>query len=259
MSTTGLANRHSKSQLAIEFAYQVAEKSPDIWIFWIRSATRRLVDQGFLTIANTVNIPGRSDQSANIPLLVLNWLSNPHNGRWMIVLDNADDHTVFYNSSPSTPGTGEPASSGDPRPLASYLPQTPNGSILVTTRDGGFASKLTGSRQNAIPIGAMSSSDALLLLETRLCRSFTPADRPAAEALVEVLERIPLAISQAARYIQQREPRMSVQKYLREFQKRHRKRVRLLEQDVGDIQQEVITTAEEKWTLEFELRTCWPS
>lgn len=250
-----LLTSRSKSQLAIEFAHQVAEKSPNTWIFWIHAATRGLVDQGFRTIADSVHLPGRDDPSANIPLLVSNWLLNPHNGQWVMVIDSADDQTVFYNASPSNAATGsssESPSSGDPRPLASYLPQTVNGSILVTTRDGGLAFKLTGSRHNSLSIGAMTSPDALQLLETRLACSFSPDDRPAAEQLVEALERIPLAISQAAGYIQQREPRMSVAKYLGEFQKGDRKRARLLEHDVGDIRRDGAGAVLTTWTLSFE-------
>ncbi|KAK3899623.1 hypothetical protein C8A05DRAFT_36745 [Staphylotrichum tortipilum] len=113
-----------KSQLAIEFAHQIAEKSPDTWIFWIHAANRGLVQQGFRIMADAVHLPGRNDPGANIPLLV------------------ADDQTVFYNAAP-TPSSAVPGSSSSGttpssdearRPLAFYFPQTANGSILVTTR-----------------------------------------------------------------------------------------------------------------------------
>ncbi|KAK4031400.1 hypothetical protein C8A01DRAFT_51508 [Parachaetomium inaequale] len=82
-----------KSQLAIHFAHQIAAGG-GTWVFWIHAETRARVEEGFWTIAEGVRLPGRSEPKADIPQLVYGWLSNVRNGRWVIVLDSADDRKV---------------------------------------------------------------------------------------------------------------------------------------------------------------------
>jgi tetratricopeptide (TPR) repeat protein len=232
-----------KSQLAIEYAHQVAERNEG-WIFWIHAETRARVEDGFRTIADAAQLPERNGSRADIPRLVHSWLSNRGNGRWLIVVDSADDRDVFY---------GKPGDTPETQPLASYLPQSDHGSILITTCDKDLAFRLTGSHDNIIDVGPMSEQNALTLLETRL-GSLSDQDRKPAVKLVDALERIPLAISQAAAYIRQRAPRISVEKYLAEFQEGERKRVRLLAHDAGDLRRgggasnSILTT----WRISFE-------
>ena len=73
------------------------------------------------------------------------------------------------------------------------------------------------------------------LLRKRL-GSFSNED--VAADLVRALDYIPLAISQAAAYIQAREPRSSLQKYLAEFRESERKKAWLLGHDAGDLRRD---------------------
>ncbi|KAK4656406.1 LOW QUALITY PROTEIN: hypothetical protein QC762_0060060 [Podospora pseudocomata] len=206
-----------KSQLAIEFAHRITEKQPDIWVFWVHAGVYERVEDGFRTIANTVKLAGRNEPKANIPQLVYSWLSNERNGRWIMILDSADDRDVFDNANIAHGTTS--GNERERRPFATYLPQSQNGSIIVTTRELAF--RLTGRRQNMIEIGPMAQTDALALLEKKLG---SPADLDVAADLVQALDLVPLAISQAAAYIQARAPRSSPEKYLAEFRKsEHRK------------------------------------
>src|SRR5262249_38278775 len=140
---------------------------------------------------------------------------NKENGRWVIVLDSADDIDVFL-------GTTEGVRDG--RPLTTYLPQSRNGCILVTTRNKHVADKLTGKRENTIEVGPMEETEALVLLQRKLG---SVPNMDVASNLVRTLDLVPLAISQAAAYIQARAPRSSVEKYLDEFRKSERKKSRL--------------------------------
>ncbi|KAK5651026.1 hypothetical protein OQA88_1805, partial [Cercophora sp. LCS_1] len=231
-----------KSQLAIEYAYRIATVQADTWMFWVHAGTQARVEEGFRAIADAVKLPGRNQPKANIPQLVYSWLSNERNGRWIMILDSADDRNVFYGP------TGDEASNR--RPFATYLPQSRNGSILITTRDKDLASRLTGHRQNAVGVGPMTQTDALKLLKKKL-GSFPGA--VVAADLVQALDFVPLAISQAAAYIQARAPRSSPEKYLAEFRDSERKRSRLLEYDGGDLRRDggasnaILTT----WTISF--------
>ncbi|KAL8388742.1 hypothetical protein RB599_010070 [Gaeumannomyces hyphopodioides] len=230
-----------KSQLAIEFAYRTAEKTPNKWIFWIHAGTQARVEEGFQAIADVVKLPGRNQPKADVLQLVYGWLSNEQNGRWTIILDSADDGGVFYATNDGRKG----------KPLASYLPQSRNGSIVVTTRNRDLAFRLTGDHKNIIDIKPMVLADALLLLKKKLGPL---PDTDTAKALVQALDLVPLAISQAAAYIQARSPLSSVGEYLADFHKGERKRTRLLGHDAGDLRRDggasnaILTT----WQISFE-------
>ncbi|KAL8310426.1 hypothetical protein RB597_010317 [Gaeumannomyces tritici] len=230
-----------KSQLAIEFAHRTAEEATERWIFWIHAGTQARVEEGFRTIADAVKLPGRNQPKADIPQLVYSWLSNERNGRWTIIVDSADDRDVFYAARDGREG----------KPLASYFPQSRNGSIVVTTRNRDLAYRLTGNPKNIIEVGPMVLADAFLLLEKKLGPFSNVAT---AEDLVQALDLVPLAISQAAAYIQARSPMSSVEKYLAEFRKGERKRAQLLWHDAGDLRRDggasntILTT----WQISFE-------
>ena len=83
-----------------------------------------------------------------------------------------------------------------------------------------------------IEVGLMAQTDALTPLEKKL-RSLLNMD--VAIYLVQALELVPLALSQAAAYIQVRAPRTSSKKYLAEFRENERQRSRLLEYDARDL------------------------
>jgi hypothetical protein len=229
-----------KSQLAIEFAHRIAETS-DMWVFWIHAGTQARIEEGFRTIAEIVKPAGRKQPKADIPFLVQNWLTNERNGRWVIVLDSADNRNALYNTDENQ----------NQRPLATYLPESRNGSVIITTRSRDLAYKLTGSYKNMIQIGPMVQKDALALLEKKLVPHF---DADAAEDLIQALDYIPLAIGQAAAYIQERAPRSSIKKYLAEFQKSEHKKVKLLEHDAGDLRRDRVAsnTVLATWQISFD-------
>ena len=215
-----------KSQLAIEFTQRLSEKNEEIWVFWIHAGTRARAEEGFKTIADTVELAGRNQPRADIPQLVYSWLSHEANGRWVMVLDGVDDGDVFFE----TQGEEKEA-----RPLATWLPQSRNGSIVITTRDHGVAVRLTGRHQDTIPVGPMAQIDAVSLLEKRLGQL---PDRGVAADLVQALECVPLAISQAAAYIQERGQQTSISTYLADFRASERKKNRLLAHDGGDLRRD---------------------
>ncbi|KAF2836645.1 hypothetical protein M501DRAFT_1033316 [Patellaria atrata CBS 101060] len=80
-----------KSQLAIEHCYRTADRSPETWVFWVHASNAARVDQGYRAIADQVKLAGRKDPQADIFELVSSWLRNEKNGKWLLVLDNADD------------------------------------------------------------------------------------------------------------------------------------------------------------------------
>src|ERR1700749_4003195 len=122
-----------KSQLAIEYAYQVRQRSPETWVFWVHASNEARFEQSYRDIADTVKIFGRRDPQVNIFKLVHDWLHEAKRGKWVLILDNLDDsHFLLDLSIYSQPHS---LSSRPSQPLREYLPQSENGSVLITSRN----------------------------------------------------------------------------------------------------------------------------
>lgn len=242
-----------KSQLAIEYCYQTsniaAQKNERIWVFWIHAETQARVEEDFRFIANTVKLSGRKNPKADILQLVQQWLRNRENGRWLLVLDNAEEASVRFNVDHDT--TGTTLQEGRHRALSTYLPQSSHGSILTTARNKDVARKLTGNHDAIIEVRPMEKDHALELLEKKAGQEL---DTKHAVELVEALEYMPMAISQAGAYIQQQAPRTSISKYLDKFLKSERDKLGLLNREEESLRRDrsasksVIVT----WQISFE-------
>ena len=163
------------------------------------------------------------------------WLDDDRKGPWVIILDNVDDACYLVERR----STGQDVQnngigSGNLRPLVEYLPQCPNGSILITTRSKNAALKLVKPR-NIIAIEPMSQIDALALFRNKLGGNDGGHD---AAQLVAELEFMPLAIVQAAAYISELAPRCSIRQYLQMFQKSDSKISSLLEYEAEELQRD---------------------
>jgi tetratricopeptide (TPR) repeat protein len=246
--------RSRKSQIAIEYAYRVRESAPQTWVFWIHASNATRFEQGYRDIASKIQLPGRDDPKVNILRLVSNWLCHEGNGRWLMILDNADDNDVFFRLDEDTErGMWANDIAGSRKPLESFLPQTPNGSILITSRNSTAAMNLVGVYYNVIRVEPMDEGDALALLKTRV--PFGEPSESEAKALVQALECIPLAITHAAAYIRMRQQRVTISTYLQLFRESAANQANLLSnEDVRDdlrrdhsIRHAVITT----WQISF--------
>lgn len=249
MLTSDLVAR--KSQIAIEYSYRLRVRSPQTWVFWVHASNTARFEQSYREIANSVKLPGRDDPKADIPRLVYEWLRDEANGSWLMILDNADDPNLFVGQrTDSSTNDGDTASSG--APLSSFLPQTLNGSIVVTSRNQSAAFKLVGDLHHIIIVEPMDARDGMELL-----RAKTPIDTSTekdAEILLKSLEYVPLAITQAAAYINVGATRMTIQKYLAFFHENEATRTRLLDQDAGDLRRDpmvpnAVITA---WQISFD-------
>ncbi|KAK7423699.1 hypothetical protein QQX98_000889 [Neonectria punicea] len=246
-----------KSQLAIRFAYQVREKSPQTSVFWVYASSKPRFEEAYRSIADRLELPQRNDPGVDVLGLVRDYLQRDNVGPWLMILDNVDDVNLFHPSpSPSVrqhkiaKGSEdvEPAISSPP--LASFLPKSSNGSILVTSRNLDAAEKLIGSHKCIQNISTMTESQALQLFQTKLLGE---CDEAAAD-LLRALDYIPLAITQAAGYINRRAPRISVRTYLNNLQKNDKKKGSLLNTDGGDLRRDeaVSNSVVITWQVTFE-------
>ncbi|KAK2596810.1 hypothetical protein QQS21_006139 [Conoideocrella luteorostrata] len=247
-----------KSQLAIEYAYRVRERSSDTWVFWIHASNSPRFEQSFRDIATHVKVKGRQNPKANIFQLVHDWLQDERTGPWTIVLDNVDDAGFLKFPGPGIEAAATTMESANPRQLISYIPHCQHGSVLVTSRSRDAALELV-ERSNIITIEPMNEKDALQLFQNKLGQD----DYEACTAeLAAALDYMPLAIVQAAAYVLQRRPRYSLRKYLDEFRNSDKRKADLLMLKGGELRRD----AEAKnsilitWQISFDyIRKTRPS
>jgi tetratricopeptide (TPR) repeat protein len=188
------------------------QKNPETWIFWVRSSTAARFSQSYREIADILNIEGRDAPKVDVLGLVCDHLSEERTGPWIMILDNADDETLL-----SMDYARQEVSTGQLRPLSSFLPQGSHGSILVTSRDRRVAEDLTGSVSSIITVLALNEVDSVQLLRER-SEDATSPDEDVVE-LVKVLDNHALAIKLAAANILEGRPRMTITRYLSKYRK----------------------------------------
>jgi tetratricopeptide (TPR) repeat protein len=175
-----------------------------------------------------------------------------------MIVDNADDLDVFFHLNGSQTSRDQNTVQVA-RSLSDFLPQSPNGSILVTSRSRNLAYRLVGTDLDIIKVKPMDQEHALALLHKKLPESLNTTD---SAELVQALDYMPLAITQAAAYICQRAPRITVSEYLHNLRGNDKDRANLLKKDVGDTRRDgrssnsIIST----WQISFEyIRKEWSS
>lgn len=218
-----------KSQLAIEFSYQLRERSPDIWIFCIHASNLTRFEQSCQQIADRLKIPARTDPKADTFKLIRNWLDDWRNGKWLLILDNLDQD--LRHGPPTSQGESASREASPGEPLLAYLPPNPNGSIIITSRSKSVASRIV-EEDEIIEIDSMDEAHAIAPFEKKLGMQDNRED---IIEHTELLEFMPLAIIQAASYIRQRAPRFSVLQYLQQFRENNRKALSLLDRGGGHL------------------------
>ena len=213
-----------KTQIALEAAFRIQEDSPDRSIFWISATSTTSVEKGFRDIAQALEIPGINEDKADVKLLVKTFLSRESVGNWLLIIDNADDIEMLYKR------TNENEESNSSLALADYLPFSRKGSILFTTRNLEAAVEQAGV--DVITVKEMSESDAWKLLETSLVEKSLMGGKDVTTKLLDNLTHLPLAIKQAAAYMNKNS--MSVSDYLGIYEAKDEELVYLLSVDFED-------------------------
>lgn len=170
--------------------------------------------------------------------LVHDWLQRSDIRQWLMILDNADKPAVFF---------AKEVDSSTQALLATYLPKA-TGKILIISRSEDAAERLTGNNKAILKIPVMEEEQALELLRTKLKDD---RDETAAVDLVRALDRVPLAITQAAAYINRRSTTSS---YLGDFRRSEKRKDSLLRSDKGDIGRynDVSNSVVLTWQITFE-------
>jgi hypothetical protein len=196
-----------------------------MWVLWAHASNTARLEQSFREIAELIKVRGCKEPQADVFKLVHDWLRDEKNGRWLLVLDNADDAGVL--SAQASDSSSEGALQHH---LLRYLPPGRHGSVLMTSRTRRAAMQLVED-SDIIPIEPMDNAAAHALLYKKLGDKGERSgkDNSIAE-LAAALDHMPVALVQAAAYIRQRAPRCSVQQYLKEYRQSDSRATSLLNQ-----------------------------
>ncbi|KAJ4129122.1 hypothetical protein NW768_007655 [Fusarium equiseti] len=174
-----------KTQIALEATFQLRESNPRCSVFWVPAIDTAGFENAYKRIANCLGMQSPEGENASITAKVKEALSNENAGEWLLVIDNADDPRLLFNSGR----------------LASHLPSSPSGSILFTTRTSEITTQLDASSAGTFVIEAMSKEEATALMRTKLSASQIE-DTHSLYSLFEILAYLPLALKQAASFMQ---------------------------------------------------------
>jgi hypothetical protein len=234
-----------KTQLALELLFRIKDKHPDCSIIWIPATNAESLHQAYLDAAQQLGIPRWDDDKEDVKRLVQGYLGKESTGRWLLVFDNADEIDMWT----ARAGSGLQHGQGS-QPLIDYLPKSKQGTILFTTRDRKIAVKL--AQQNVVDVPAMGRDAATQLLEKCLVNQDLVNSRQDTSALLSQLTYLPLAIVQAAAYINENE--IALADYLSLLAEQEEEVIQLLSEEFEDdgryrdVKNPIATT----WLISFE-------
>ncbi|GFF31666.1 hypothetical protein IFM46972_03300 [Aspergillus udagawae] len=217
-----------KTQIALELAYRMRNQDPECLIFWISCTTYESVEQAYMSIASKLEMTDK--KPAEVKEQVKAYLSQQSTANWLLIFDNADDMEMWT--------------------MADFLPESERGHILFTTRSRQIAVRLASP--HVIMISEPDTETAVEILRKSLIKSDLLNDHEAANALLNELVCLPLAIAQAAAYINEKDIRLSA--YTTLLQESEPDVIELLSENFGDegrykdIQNPVATT----WWISFQ-------
>jgi tetratricopeptide (TPR) repeat protein len=235
-----------KSQIAIEYCYRWHDQHPQGHVIWIHASNQARLDQAYKGIAIKLRLPGCDDPETDIFEMVCAWLCDEDHGPWLLVLDSADDIETFF----SPTSDASLVRCGPSTPLTKFLPRSPDGSMMVTTRDKRIGERLA-DRAKTIMVLPMANQEADDLLRLTVPLQ-SGSDEGESNELLDALGYLPLAITQAAAFIN--ENNITVAECLEAFHANDSELLELLSQDLGDsrrdleIQNSIVRT----WKLSFD-------
>ncbi|KPM40541.1 hypothetical protein AK830_g6022 [Neonectria ditissima] len=186
-----------KTQVAMQVAFWTKENMPNYSVFWLPALSIASFEQACADLLKELGIStsGNDDVKAT----VRTYLSSAKAGKWLLILDNADDETILYRLSDRPIG------------IMDFIPKNEDGRLLLTTRSRKVAVRV--ARNKLVSMPKMDFSEAKGLLEKSLIDVDQLEDDELVTRLLEKLTFLPLAIAQAAAYMSMHE--MPLTSYLR--------------------------------------------
>lgn len=185
-----------KTQVALKLAHWTQENKPDHSVFWVPAVNGASFDQAYAEISKKLDIRKNSEDEG-LRESVRRCLSSKESGKWLLVVDNADDIEILFGSSESTDV------------IHQYLPGSDHGVILLTTRSRDVALAVGGE---VVELPEMNVEEAKSLMTNSLLDKTLLNDEKGVATLLEQLTYLPLAITQAGAYLNRN--RVSIAKYV---------------------------------------------
>ncbi len=214
-----------KTQVAIEYAYRYGHEYKAV--LWVQSDSQELLISEMAQLAPLLNLPEKQQKDQiKVVEAVQRWLQS--NTEWLLIVDNADDIRMALE----------------------FLPTRRTGHILLTTR-----SRPTGNKLIGIEVEKMRREEGVLFLlrrakiiaEDATIDRLSETQRKDADTLYDLLDGLPLALDQAASYME--ELGSSLQEYIDLYKTRYNDLwKRRGEFSKKDYPKPVATT----WSLNFE-------
>ncbi|OQD65065.1 hypothetical protein PENPOL_c006G04970 [Penicillium polonicum] len=168
-----------KTQVALQLARWVQAHIPDCSIFWAPALSLESFEQACSQIAKELQIHQSADGESAMEL-VRRQLSSDKAGKWLFIVDNADDIDLLFDK------------------LDQYFPASNKGVTLLTTRSREVALSFAG--RDIVEIQKMTTKEGIAFL-TKIVGEDSLCDENSTMQLLEELNFLPLAIAQAAYYI----------------------------------------------------------
>ena len=234
----------SKSQIAIEYCYRFKDNNPNAHALWVYGGNISRFYQGYKRIAQALEIPGWDDPEASILELVCAWLSST-TCSCLLVIDNADNIEHWRPGEYKSGGSLDDPTSN----LSKYLPDGPNCRVLITTRDNRVATRLAKGSEPEL-LHSMTADEAETLFLSKLERDISQCDKSELHLLLDELDHLPLALSQAAAFIHQND--LSVADYVNAL--RGEEAEEFLDEELDDFRrdEESVNSAFRTWKISHD-------
>ncbi|KAF2726855.1 HET-domain-containing protein, partial [Polyplosphaeria fusca] len=170
-----------KSQLVLEIAHRTRQRNKDCSVFWIDASDTDSLYRSYEGIAQKLSIPGWDDEKADSRQLVRAYLSREGERQCLLIFDNADDVSLGSTH------------------ISDCVPQSEQCAVLYTTTNIDTAKELAAL--NVLPLRQMSPRIAQKMLANHIKASLSASEEQEAQLLLHELSYLPLAIVQAAAYI----------------------------------------------------------
>jgi hypothetical protein len=202
-------------------------------VFWVHASSATRFEESYRNIAARLQLPGWDEPKADMLGMVHRWLLDESNVRWTMVVDNADEAAVMFK--PWNGGTSTTtAAASTAHSLSDFLPLSSHGSIVITSRSREVVERSQVFSEDILDVEPMEINVAKDLFLKKLKKVGRETSANEMERLVKHLDYMPLAITQAAAYIEQAASRMTVSKYREILVKNDSERAALLQKDVRD-------------------------
>ncbi|RKK59247.1 hypothetical protein BFJ69_g17327 [Fusarium oxysporum] len=188
-----------KTQIALQLAFWVKENKQGYSVFWMPALSMAGFEQECMRLVKSLGI--RCSEGEDAKDAVRQHLSSKDAGSWFLVVDNADDAEIFHKSTHTGGG------------ILNFLPSSDNGRTLFTTRSKQVAIAAAKTAVEKLP--QMHPEEAIDLLRRSLIDKGGLDDSESVSQLLDALTCLPLAIAQAAAYMNVYE--ISIAEYIRVF------------------------------------------